>query len=410
MPVEAGESGLDRVLFVDDDELVLDALRDALRPFRHRWSMRFVADVSQAMAALEQDRFDVVVSDLRMPGMDGAELLEAVRDRHPDAVRIVLSGHADMVMAARAAAVAHRMIAKPCATEDLARVIERSCAIHALKQRVERDLSAIGASALPAAPRLYAELVQVLADPASGAADVAGVVEQDVAIAAKLLQLANSSYFGRRSPVSGLSDAVAYLGMEAIRALVLQGSVIKQFTVVAQITGFELESLQRHSSLVARVAARIATDTGLPKETYTAGLLHDIGWLILAAEDPARLSQLLTASAEAKRPLHELERERHEVTHADIGAHLLALWGLPVGITEAIAGHHDAGWLRGGFDEVAAVRIADMLVAELEPDALSDRAPGAAPEEVRYLAEAGLEDRLPAWRTAARCAHDEASS
>ena len=135
---------------------------------------------------------------------------------------------------------------------------------------------------------------------------------KDVAIAAKLLQLANSSYFGRRSPVSGLSDAVAYLGMEAIRALVLQGSVIKQFTVVAQTPeDFKPESLQRpqQDPRVARVAARIATDTGLPKETYTAGLLHDIGWLILAAEDPARLSQLLTASAEAKRPLRELDEE-----------------------------------------------------------------------------------------------------
>jgi len=403
----AGSAIPKAVLFVDDDDIVLEGLRDALRSHRRQWSMSFVTNGDAALAQLERGMHDVIVSDLRMPGMDGATLLEAVRDRHPDVVRIVLSGHADIPTAARAAGAAHRMIAKPCETHELARVIERSCALRDLASRIEIDRRAIGASALPSVPRLHRELTALLADGRAGAADAAHIVGRDMAMSAKVLQLANSAYFGRRTAVTSVSEAVAYLGLEALRALVLQAEVFRSFPIASGIPGFDLETLHRHCGRVARLAAAIATETDNPKDAFTAGLLHDVGLLVLAAQDPIGLAAVLATARERGEALHHVERERHGVTHADLGAHLLALWGLPPSVTEAVAGHNDQGWLDVPFDGVAVVYVANILVEELEAKA------GALPAsdlDLDYLERAGLRPRLGAWRELAARQFSESGS
>jgi putative nucleotidyltransferase with HDIG domain len=225
-------------------------------------------------------------------------------------------------------------------------------------------------------------------------------------LAAKVLQLANSAYFGRRSPVSKVSSAVAYLGVETLRALVLHAEAVNELRVKPAIPGFDLETLQRHCTRVARVAAALAAQTGAAggESALTAGLLHDIGLLVLAAQDGRGLAELIAAAQEQRRPLYVAERERHNVTHADIGAHLLALWGLPHPVTEAVAGHHGGEWLKLPFDAVAATYVANILVEELEAELLPD---GIPPSELdlEYLDRAGLSDQLPAWRQLAveRC-------
>jgi putative nucleotidyltransferase with HDIG domain len=388
-----------RIMFVDDDEFLLDGLRDGLRPYRRAWAMRFMSSGEDALASIDTEPPDVLISDLRMPGMDGARLLELARDRCPAAIRIVLSGHADIKVVARAAGAAHRLIAKPCETGELARVIERSCALQDLGARVELDRRPIGASALPSVPRLYAQLTELLSSGSAGVADIARIVETDIAMAAKVLQLANSAYFGRRSPVAKVSEAVAYLGLETLKALVLHAEAGSEFRMQRQIPGFDLETLQRHCTRVARVAAALMTRTGAgtAESALTAGLLHDIGLLVLAAQDATGLADLLASASAQMRPLHVVEQERHSVTHADIGAHLLALWGLPHPVTEAVAGHHGAEWLKLPFDGVSATYVANILVEEVEAELL----PGVAPPselDLEYLERAGLAAQLPAWR------------
>ena len=386
-----------RILFVDDDNPLLDGLRDALWPFRHRWTMSFVPSGEKALAALDVQPHDIVVTDLRMPGVDGASLLELVRERFPAAVRIVLSGHAEMKMVARAAAAAHRLIAKPCDTRDLVRVIERSCALQEMATQVELDQRTLGASALPSVPRVCAELTAVLASGTAGAADAARVVEQDMALAAKVLQLANSAYFGRRSPVSGVAEAVSYLGFDALRALAVHAAALREFRVPEPIPGFDMDELQRHCTRVARVAAALAAETGADKQAFTAGLLHDVGLLVIASQDPQRLAVTFALADEQNQPIHTVERGRYGVTHAEIGAHLLALWGLPHTVTEAVAGHHDGGWRDLTFDAIAAVHVANVLVEELEAESPSGPRT-VSPLDLEFLERAGLTERLPAWR------------
>jgi putative nucleotidyltransferase with HDIG domain len=405
---DAATSVPKRILFVDDDQALLDGLRDALRPHRRRWAMSFVISGEEALARLEADPHDVVISDLRMPGMDGASLLELVRDRCPAAVRIVLSGQAEMRVVARAAAAAHRLIAKPCDTQDLARVIERSCALQDIAARVDLDPRAMGVSALPSVPRVCAELTELLASGGAAAIDAARIIEQDIAMAAKVLQLANSAYFGRRSPVSRVSEAVAYLGLDTLRAYVLHVAAFQESRVLSPVPGFDLDELHRHCTRVARLAAMVAAETGAGDDAFTAGLLHDVGLLVMASHDPEGLARVLALAREQGRPVHQIEREEQGVTHAEVGAHLLALWGLPHTVTQAIGGHQDGRSLKLPFDTVAATHVANALVEEVEAQHLLGASP---PSDIYldYLERADLDARLGHWRDLAARQFEDAA-
>lgn len=390
-----------RVLFVDDDELVLEGLRDGLRRFRRCFTMTFLSSASAALDALDATPPDVVVCDLRMPGMDGASLLELVRDRAPSAARIVLSGHADIGLVARAAAVAHRLVAKPCDTDELVRIIQRSCALREIARRVELDPRALGASALPSVPRACAELGELLHSGTAGAADIAQVINHDAAMAAKVLQLANSAYFGRRRPTTSVADAVAYLGTDTLRALLLHAGAFRAFPVTAAIPGFDLNGLQRRCNRVGSLARAILTDVGGAGDAFTGGLLHEVGLLVLASHAPEDLGQLLSEARQENLPVIEVERRHHRCTHAEIGAHLLALWGLPHATAEAVAGHHDVRWLRLPFDAVAAVHFAAALMESAESGTGAPPLPAAGPQR-DYLQRAALDDRLGHWQQLAQ--------
>ncbi|HLH65142.1 MAG TPA: response regulator [Solirubrobacteraceae bacterium] len=386
-----------RVLFVDDEPHVLEGLRDALRSHRDRWTMRFVEGGEQALQEIAREPCDVIVSDLRMPSMDGAALLERVRELDPTIVRIVLSGHAELRMMARAAGAAHQLLAKPCETDRLIDVIERACAIRRDIAGVQGDRWSTGASVLPSVPRLYRQLTEALASGEASVHEVAGIVEQDMAMAAKLLALANSAYFGRRRPVSSIAQAVAYIGLEALQALALQAGAFSAFSVDPPIPGFDLVRLQRHCWHVAIVARELASDSTVHGDAFTAGLLHDVGLLVLAADAPGALAEILAGAARERRPLQLVERGLGVVSHAQIGAHLLALWGLPPAVSDAVAEHHQPPSLRGPRSVSAAVHLAEVLVEEAEV-AIE---PGPVPPselDPELAAHPDLAARLPGWR------------
>jgi len=313
----------------------------------------------------------------------------------------VLSGQAELRTVARAAGVAHRLVAKPVEVADLTRLIERSCALRDATERVELRRTIAGTASLPSVPRLYFQLTELLRSGEGGADDAARIVEQDIAMAAKVLQLANSAYFGPRNPVTGVRQAVAYLGLEALRALALGAETFRQLIVSPPIAGFDLEELERHSVRVARLAREICERPADADEAFAAGLLHDVGLLVMASQDRDTLEQTLAAACKERRPVQEIEREQLGVTHSEVGAHLLALWGLPHTVAEAVASHHEPPSTDGPFDTVAATYVADSLISEIECAAQNDGS-WRAPIDPDYLAAAGLESRLPRWRELAR--------
>ena len=389
------------VLFVDDDQDILDGLRDALRGQRGAWRMSFAPDGEHALARMAEAPADVVVSDMRMPRMDGAQLLGEIQERYPDSIRIVLSGYADTSALTRAAGVAHRFLAKPADTEELVRVIERSHALHELSAQVSRNRSSGSLSSLPSAPLAYVELTRMLNDERASAKDVANVVGRDVAMAAKVLQLANSAFFGTGRSISQLTEAVTRVGMNNLRALTLSAGAFARFTPSAPIPGFSIAVLQAHSTLVARIARRIAP-RGAADDAFTAGMLHDVGQLILASQEPAYLAETIAVARERDVPLHIAEQQARGSSHAELGAHLLDLWGLPHTIVEAVAFHHDPRAAHGElFDHVTAVHVADVLAHEVLPAPKDLQLPPAQLDE-EYLASLNVLDELERWRELAR--------
>jgi HD-like signal output (HDOD) protein/ActR/RegA family two-component response regulator len=387
-----------RILFVDDDPHVLDGLRDLLRRERDEWDMVFALGGVAALGELEGQPFDVVVSDMRMPEVDGATLLRIVQERHPETVRIVLSGQTDIEAALRVVPVAHQFLAKPCERDELRGAIARACLSRALLTDAGVRRATGGAESLPSAPTLYSRLVEVSADPETTMDDIGALVESDIAMCAKVLQLVNSAFFGLGRRISSAREAVTYLGLAPLRALVLSAGAFRAFTPAHPIEGFSVEALEAHSSLVARTASAMLPSRHKAAEAFTAGMLHDVGKLILAMQRPDELATVIAAAHDEGRPLHILEHERLGVTHAEVGAYLLSLWRLPAPIVEAVA-HHHTPYVReaAGLDPGAAVYIADRLVAEHET-AAHLHAGTREPVDEGYLAELGVLDRLDAWR------------
>jgi HD-like signal output (HDOD) protein/ActR/RegA family two-component response regulator len=391
-----------RVLFVDDELHLLDGLRDALRPWRHHWHMTFAPSGPAALSALEQEPFDAVVTDMRMPGMDGAQLLGEVQRIQPTSVRIVLSGYAERDATARATTVAHRFLSKPCDAGDLVRVVRRSCGVNALVEDQELRRAAAGTGRLPSVPRLYTELTALLADPDATLADAERLVEQDAAMAAKVLQLANSAYFGRAHPVNRVGQAIGYIGLNALKAITLSAGAMAAFPADQHIEGFSIERLQRHSALVARITRRLLDDRRHQEGAVAAGLIHEVGMLVLASCAPDYLADVLARAAREQRPTFEVERELRGFTHAEVGAHVLGLWGLPHAIVEAVAYHHDPAAAHDPqLDAVTAVHVANVLADELEAAADPGRTRPPLTLDLEHLERIGVADRLAGWRALA---------
>jgi HD-like signal output (HDOD) protein len=384
-----------RLLFVDDESHVLDGLQNLLRKHRREWDMVFALGGEAALAELERRPFDVVVSDMRMPGIDGAELLRRVQKLYPSVARIILSGHAEREVMVKALPVAHQFLSKPCQADVLRTVIERTCSLQAMlhDEPIRRIVG--GIDTLPSAPSCYIELTKALTTTGGGLLAVADIVECDPAMSAKILQLVNSGYFGLGQRITSVRRAVVYLGIEMIQSLALASHV---FTVqVPVVPGFSVEELQEHSLLTARLARRIVTDPMRAEEAFAAAIVHDIGRLLLGLAAPEQLAEIIRVAAESKRPRHVVERELLGVTHGEIGAYLLGVWGLPLSIVEAVAYHHAPRTTTIGDTEIlAALHIADALV----------QAPGAAAQgrgeadmlDMAFLEAAGLTARLPRWR------------
>jgi HD-like signal output (HDOD) protein len=392
-----------RILFVDDEPRVLEGLQRMLRPQRKRWEMVFAGGGEEALAILHSAPFDVIVTDMRMPAMDGARLLQHVKERFPSVIRVVLSGHVEMEAALRAAPVAHQFLAKPCDPERLREVIERSCECTSMvtDETVRRVVGAVGK--LPTLPSTCAALLAALEDPDIALADVGKIIEQDVGMSAKILQLVNSAFFGLLREVGSVAAAVGYLGLDIVKHLVLSAQIFRTFHPVHPVEGFSMDGFQAHSRLAARIAGRLPAPDSVISAAVVTALLHDTGKLVLAARLPVQFEMALRVSRDEGRPLYVVEEALIGTGHAEIGAYLLGLWRLPPPIVEAVyRHHHPAPPATPELDILACTHIADALAFELAPGRSVDAPPGCSLLDEAYVAAAGVTDQVPVWRALAR--------
>jgi HD-like signal output (HDOD) protein len=366
--VHATESAAKRrILFVDDEPSILEGLRSALRPQRKEWDTAFALGGAAAIEELERRTFDVIVTDMRMPVVDGAELLRRVKELQPRAVRIVLSGQTDAETAMKTVFMAHQFLAKPCELEKLRALVQRACNLNELVAGDELRALAGDAALLPAAPRTYSNLTQALSEPASNLATVANIVERDPALCAKVLQVVNSAFFGLPRSVSSIAQAANFLGTLTLRNLALaMESVSLAKRMSLGLSDKQLADFQTNSLLVALLGRHwFAGDRRRADEAFVAGMLRDMGHLLLARRGP------------------EVERGSD---HAALSAYLLGLWGIPHAVLEPVAFHENPEAIEHDTLEVVdVVHLADRIAAELAPSPFQ----GSAPLDATRLEQLG---------------------
>ena len=390
-----------RILFVDDDPEFLLGLQHMLHDMREEWQMDFVPDGKTAWAKVVEQPFDVLVADLSMPGMDGPQLLTKVMNRDPHTVRILLAEQSDREPVLRLFGLAHQYLPKPCERNLLYETISRTLALRELlaNDQVKRLTSQM--LSLPSMPDLYLQLLEELRreDPSMPA--LVKIISQDLGMCTKILQLVNSAFFGLQQPIGNLGEAVLYLGLETIKGLVLSLQIFSLFTRV-KIKDFSYEELWVHCWVTGMWAKRIALagtqNLELADQAFIAGLLHDVGKLVLASGLPSQYQISVNRQREKGIPLWQAEHDVFHTAHAEVGAYLLGLWGLPDPIVEAIVWHHrPATSSSRKFSLVTAVHVASGLEHERQTGL------GAVTYSLvdhNYLAELGLLHRLDFWRDA----------
>ncbi len=327
-----------KILFVDDEQKILSGLKRSLRLKRGEWDMHFATSGREAIAMLESlGGADVVVSDMRMPEMNGNDLLECVAERWPGASRLILSGYAEHESAVRAAGVAHQFIAKPCNADVLELAVARTCK---MRERLS-DRSLIeainGLKSLPTLPASYNAMVAELNNPEPSMARVANVIESDVGMAIKVLQLVNSSYFGLPRHIDNVGQAANLLGLETLRDLAVSTSVFRALDGLVSMR--QLEAISSRGQMVAKLVDALSEPAGVEQLTRSelriAGFIHRVGEIILAALRPEFYR---SPERDAEDTLARLAAEEAElgVDHAVVGAYILGVWGLPEGTVQAV--------------------------------------------------------------------------
>ena len=364
--------GKKRVLFVDDEKLVLDGLRRALRSMRKIAEMDFATGGHEALEAMAIKPFDVIVCDMRMPGMDGAQLLLKVKKQYPSTIRIILTGQADDSATKRAIHVAHQFLMKPCNPEKLKTILKRACLLHELMTHPFLKSTVSGIDYLPSLPDIYIKIQQILDDPGSSVEDVAVVVEKDIAMSSKLLQLVNSAFFGYFNDVKSPAKAVHLLGIETVKSLVLALKVFSGFER-EEIEADFLTYLWNHSFETAifsrEIMKSISNDKTDIENAFVSGLLHDIGKLILASNLQKDYKKAIEIAQKNQVELRKAEFRVFKASHAEVGGYLLGIWGIPGDVVEAVTFHHRSHQYPGKHFTIAAtVACADMISHTLQPE------------------------------------------
>lgn len=388
-----------RIAFVDDEPHVLSGIRRSLADREDEWDMTFCPTGAEVLKLMEERPFDVIVSDMRMPVMDGAQLLNTVRSQYPGTIRIILSGCADQDSVLRTVGPAHFYLAKPCDPDELQKAVCRQISLRKLLDHPRLRATLAGLSNLPSLPTVYLQLQTEIMSPGSSAKSVAEIISRDLAMTAAILKLTNSAFFSTAGNISTPLHAVRLLGLEIVQALVLKIGVFRQFNGKPEIAPL-LEALTLHSLSVASLAERIAAAEGadfvISKAAQIAGMLADIGCVVLLDTDPGGYRALI-AKISAEQTLAQLEEQAFGTDHAVLGGYLLGLWGFSEPIIEAV--------LYGYKPRVCLRRDNLALTALHAARALGPRSP-LLPKDIvtefsldlDYLTEAHCDGHVPRWQ------------
>jgi HD-like signal output (HDOD) protein/CheY-like chemotaxis protein len=390
-----------KILFVDDDSHILNGLRLSLRGMRAEWDMSFAMSGREALDLLSATPHDVVVSDMRMPGMDGGQLLKHIQEQHPRMSRIILSGYSDQETVLRNICLAHQYLSKPCGTSELIQVINNALNLHGIlgDEKLKGVIARL--ESLPALPATYTEMVEALADEKISMKRIGDILAKDMALTASVLRIANCAFFGFAARITSIHHAVSLLGIQTLRTIVLSTHL---FTTLAppEAPLFSVNKLWEHCIRAGGFAKALAERERLPEnqrdDCIVGGMLHDIGKLVLATTLRREFTEVLDMVQRENCPVHVAEKTILGTTHAEVGAYLMGLWGFNHAQMAAVRWHHDLQQpLSAGLTPQLVVHAVNYLDHELVT--INDH---FAARPLLLPPEIGLQDKIDAWREACR--------
>jgi HD-like signal output (HDOD) protein len=355
-----------KVLFVDDEINILRALRREL--FQSDFEVLTATSGPEGLEILKKEKVNVVVSDVKMPDMDGIQFLKIVKERYPHINRVILSGFVEqsLVVSSIIQGIATTYFAKPWDIEVLKRNIEHILDIENILNQKEL-LSIINSiEELPSIPLIYNKFIAAIKED-QPIKDFAQIIDEDVSLSTKILQVANSAFFGKME-ISSVERAIIHLGLNIVKDIVLTVSIANQSSVTPEqeqyITGITL-----HSSFVNQAIRHIYKKkygSTIPEDFSSIGITHDIGKIILIQYFPQRFESIMQYQKKNKGKSFyqcELELGYESNTHSEIGAYFLSLWNLPVINVEVSMYHHNPEKSAGHFkDIVKIVNVANEMI------------------------------------------------
>jgi len=387
-----------RILLVDDDAQIRQIYGHVFAG-DDTWDAAIASGGREALAKIQVSPFDILLTDMRMPDMSGAELVQEAVRLHPQMSRIVVSGFADQEQIAQCLSSTHQFISKPFSVAQIKTTVCRIASLDRLL--LSEKLKAVVGRIhnVPSMPTLYFSIMRALVSPNNTIEQIGQIVAQDPAMTAKVLQLVNSSFFNIARNIVSPGEAIQYLGVGRLRSLALSLHIFSCFDRQS-IPRLSVERVWDHSLTTAVLAEKIVRaahgDRDAQDAAYVAGMLHDIGKVLLAANLPQEYGRAIEIASETRIPMIAAERKVFGVSHAEVGAYLLGLWGLPVEIVEAVALHHDPlPTVTDHLSPLAAVHVASALENEAKNNDVGVPQP---PINVAFLHQSGYEGQLPGWR------------
>ncbi len=379
------------ILVVSADEHDGRELAAQLAAGNSSWKTRHASRPEAAEEMLHSTRVDALIADGSLPGVTPESLFKTATSRCPAAFRLAVSGNYESGPTLRTMGYAHQNLWKPCSSHEIRAALAQAFTLRDLIQNDRLRLLIAQIDALPSLPRLYLEFLNEIRRNSPSTERLSEIISQDIGLCSKLLQLVNSAFFGLPRKVDQVEEALLYLGLENVRALVLSIQVFGLFDQVSVRT-FSAEALWEHSFRVGVLARNIASFEKRPTDeietTFTAGLLHDVGKLVLVTGVPRAWQESLEAAATKHIPLWQAERNRLAAHHAEVGAALFALWGISDPVVEAVAFHHEPELCGArSFSPLTAVHAANELARCGQAAVASD-----------YLAGLDLAERFERWK------------
>lgn len=325
------------ILFVDDEINILKSLKRAF--LDEDYNLFFAQSANEALAIMEKDYIDLIISDMRMPNISGFELLKTVKERFPTTIRVILSGYADenLVFKAIQANIAKLYILKPWDNENLKQIIKT---IFDLEDMIKdkKCLEIINnIDYIPTLKNLYYKITRAIEQELS-IDEIVKCIEEDPAISSKLLQIANSAFYNLKT--ASIKQAMIYLGLVNVKNIVLNTTVFECLQ-----DGSNKSLLWQHANIANSVFYYLF-ETIMKRKVNdsfaSAGLLHGIGQLILLRTYPKRYMEYITCLKNTKEMVdyEKIELELFGITHPELGAVLLNWWDIPLPVVEVALFHH----------------------------------------------------------------------